>query len=186
MLCGPIGCGKSTLIQNALGSAARRAGGFVTLRDMEQGVLKGFDLAPAPVLCGVYCQRLRFLSFENGVRRDDSVFRTHAVRLLDDAGGTAFAILDEIGGFELLIPEFAAALDRFLNGAVPCVGVLKSLPAAGALHARAALPPGYPDAAKRLRARLEQAPDTLVLETTGRDDARAEACLRSWAEQYAH
>ncbi|MFR5782555.1 MAG: nucleoside-triphosphatase [Oscillospiraceae bacterium] len=49
LLTGPIGCGKSTLIANALGGAIRHAGGFLTLRVIEHGRLAGFDLAPA---CG--------------------------------------------------------------------------------------------------------------------------------------
>ena len=44
LLTGPIGCGKSTLIINALGSAIRDAGGFLTLRVIEDGRLAGFDL----------------------------------------------------------------------------------------------------------------------------------------------
>ena len=61
LLTGPIGCGKSTLIVNALGSAIKHAGGFLTLRVVERGRLAGFDLAPA---CGG--PREGFLSFGEG------------------------------------------------------------------------------------------------------------------------
>lgn len=181
LLTGPIGCGKSTLISNALGGAVRNAGGFVTLRAIEGGRLAGFDLAPAGGR-----PRERFLSFgEGGAVRDERPFTVTAPALLAEAAKKKFALLDEIGGFELLYPDFYEALTRFLFSGTPCVGVLKALPSAGELSRRVNLPPEYLASAAELRELLEADPDTLVLETTGRYDFNAEGALRHWTAEYA-
>ena len=169
LLTGPIGCGKSTLIINALGSAIRDAGGFLTLRVIEDGRV-----------------RERFLSFgEAGSIRDERPFAVTAPALLRLAQEKRFALIDEIGGFELLCPDFYEALTAFLFSGKPCVGVLKALPGAEELTRRVKLPPEYMDAARELRELLENDPDTLLLETTGRYDTNAEGALRHWVEEYA-
>ena len=181
LLTGPIGCGKSTLIANALGSAVKHAGGFLTLRVVERGRLAGFALAPA---CGG--PRERFLSFgEGGAVRDARPFTVTAPALLKEAAKKKYALLDEIGGFELLYPDFYEALTRFFFSGTPCVGVLKAMPSAEELRRRVDLPAEYMEAAAELHELLESDPDTLVLETTGRYDFNAEGALRHWAEEYA-
>lgn len=189
-LSGPIGCGKSTLLKNTLGRSAKAAGGFVTERALgENGKLVGFDLLPA---CSLACPEracgaFRFLSFsDSGAARNDGVFRTEAVRLLGEAAGKPFAVLDEFGGYELLVPEFSKALGVFLTSGVPCVGVLKAPAAALELNARAGLPTAYLSAVQTLRAALETDTDTEILETFGRYDTHAEAALRAWTEEYAN
>lgn len=189
-LSGPIGCGKSTLIRNTLGGAAEAAGGFITERALDEGGnLAGFDLLPAGAPgrpCRPDAPR-RFLSFsDSGARRDDGVFRTTAVGLLAEAARKPFAIIDEFGGFELLVPEFLRALMELFNSSVPCVGVLKAPGAAESLRSRAGLPQEYLEAWEALRAALTADADTEILQTTGRYDPAAEAALRAWAEEYAH
>ena len=41
-------------------------------------------------------------------------------------GKPRFFLLDEIGGKELLIPEFVYKLEQLFSGDIPCIGVLKS------------------------------------------------------------
>lgn len=181
LLTGPIGCGKSTLIVNALGAAVREAGGFLTLRVIEDGHLAGFDL------CSLDGKtRERFLSFGGaGTVRSERPFTETAPALLRQAQEKKFALMDEIGGFELLYPDFYEALTAFLFSGKPCVGVLKALPGAEELTRRVKLPPEYMDVARELRELMEDDPDTLLLETTGRYDANAEGALRHWVEEYA-
>ena len=120
--------------------------GFLTLRVIEHGRLAGFDLAPA---CGG--PRERFLSFgEGGAVRDERPFAVTAPALLKEAQKKKFALLDEIGGFELLCPDFYEALTRFFFSGTPCVGVLKALPSAEELTRRVDLPPEYLEAASEL------------------------------------
>ena len=99
--------------------------------------------------------------------------------------GSFYAVLDEIGGFELLCPDFYEALTRFFFSGTPCVGVLKALPSAEELTRRVDLPPEYLEAAYELHGLLASDPDTLILETTGRYDFNAEGALRHWTEEYA-
>ena len=194
-LTGPIGCGKSTLIKNALGGDAGRAGGFVTVRSLSpEDALLGFDLLPASSWAdwGVERRALspdpgRFLTFgEDGPARNDEVFRTLAPALLRCAADAPFAVLDEIGGAELTLPAFSAALYALLRSPLPCVGVLKSPAASDALRRRVGLPEDWARAARELRQFLENDPDTLVLETAGRYDDAAENALLSWKEEWSH
>ena len=187
-LCGPSGCGKSTLIRNALGASLAGAGGFVTERvSAPDGSLVGFELLPSAAAAGVEGFRpLRFLDYRvDPPAKDNEVFRTEAVRLLQEAAWYPFALLDEFGGFELVIPQFRAALADFLSSPVPCVGVLKTLDGAAELQRRFGLGERYLALARQLHAALRADGDTLVLDVSGRCDAAAERALREWAEQYA-
>ena len=176
-LCGPSGCGKTTMIRNALGGKLAEAGGFVTERAVgADGRLLGFDLLPAAAAAGVegYTPPLR----------DNEVFRGEAVRLLQEAEYYPFAVLDEIGGFELVIPQFRASLAAFLSSSVPCIGVLKASAGVEELQERFGLCEKYPALARRLREALDRDPDSLVLEISGRGDGRAERAVREWAESF--
>ena len=172
-LCGPSGCGKTTMIRNALGGKLAEAGGFVTERAVgADGRLLGFDLLPAAAAAGVEGYTpLRFLDYTSEPpKRDNEVFRVEAVRLLQEAEYYSFAVLDEIGGFELVIPQ--------------CIGVLKSPAGVEELQMRFGLGEKYPALARRLREALDRDPDSLVLETSGRGDERAERAVREWAGSF--
>lgn len=194
-LSGPIGCGKSTLIKNALGAEAKNAGGYVTVRiERPDGTLSMFELREARSLAShatVEVSPLEsgfpFLTFtENGAARDDGAFRAYAANLLRDALSAPFAVLDELGGAELTIPEFARSLYALLQSGVPVIGVLKAPEAVEALRARVGVPEGYAEAEERLRRFLENDPDTLILETAGRRDPAAAPLLRAWKEEFVH
>ncbi len=186
-LCGPSGCGKTTMIRNALGAALAEAGGFVTERASgADGKLLGFDLLPAAAAAGIEgFTPLRFLDYTTEPpTRDNEVFRGEAVRLLQEAEYYPFAVLDEIGGFELVIPQFRAQLATFLSSPVPCVGVIKAPAGVEELQARFGLGEKYPALARRLREALENDPDTLVLDLSGSGDEQALRALRDWVEAF--
>ena len=161
-LCGPSGCGKTTMIRAALGQKLAEAGGFVTERRVDgDGRVLGFDLLPAAAAAGIEgFTPLRFLDYTaEPPRRDNEVFRDEAVRLLQEAEYYPFAVLDEIGGFELVIPQFRAQLASFLSSPVPCVGVLKAPTGVEELRERFGLGEKYTALARRLRAALDEDPD---------------------------
>ena len=121
-LTGPSGVGKTTIIRQALGDSLAYAGGFVTERVLdEQGKLLGYDLLPAAAaLSGQAYQRWRFLDYSGPkAEKDNEVFRNQGVRLLQEAEYYPFVLLDEIGGFEMLIPQFRNALAELLNSDLP-------------------------------------------------------------------
>lgn len=186
-LCGPSGCGKTSLIRSALGEKLSEAGGFVTERVCAaDGTLLGFDLLPAAAAAGVEgFAPLRFLDYTTEPpTRDNEVFRVEAVRLLQEAEYYPFAVLDEIGGFELVIPQFRAQLTAFLSSPLPCLGVLKAPAGVEELRERFGLGEKYPLLARQLREALEQDPDTLVLDMASRGDENAALALRRWVEKY--
>lgn len=53
---------------------------------------------------------------------DNEVFRNDGVRLLSEAELYPFSVIDEFGGYEILIPQFREALSEFLSSEQPCIG----------------------------------------------------------------
>ena len=187
-LCGPSGCGKTSMIRAALGEKMAEAGGFVTERIRAAGgELLGYDLLPAAAAAGVEgFSPLRFLDYTaEPPTRDNEIFRVEAVRLLQEAEYYPFAVLDEIGGFELVIPQFRAQLSAFLSSPVPCIGVLKASSGVEELRGRFGLGEKYTALAALLRETLERDGDTLVLDLCGRGDERALRAVNAWAAEYA-
>ncbi len=184
ILMGEIGAGKSTLIRNALGTEVARAGGFVTRRITENGRLQGFDLAPARIWSEPNLPAQRFLDFTNGKHREDSVFSGLGATLLKDAQNAPFAVADEFGGLELLVPEFYEGLVKLLSSDVPTIGVFKTPGAVLALVEQIPLGEDYARKADALRTMLEADPETLLLPISGWDDANAIKTVQRWAETY--
>lgn len=187
-LTGPSGCGKSTMIRKALGQSLTAAGGFVTERVLSpEGKLLGFELMPAAAAGGVQgFEALRFLDYSvDPPLNDNEVFRGPAVKLLEEAVYYPFSLIDEFGGFELVIPQFRDALAEFLSSEQPCIGVLKGLENAAQLRRRFGLGDRYTAYVQRLKEALENDADTLVLSTTGREDEKARRIVEAWAREYA-
>lgn len=183
LLCGEIGCGKSTLIKNALGKRIEQAGGFLTLREYDKhGALSSFSLAPASPFSRSESQR--FISFGEYTVRNDSVFTTLGVELLKNAKNHAFSVADEFGGMELCIPEFYAALMRFLSDDTPCVGVIKTPTASKALQTRVPLEKDYRDKYEELFYRAVHSDVITIQHTTGHKDKGTEAVLNAWVSKY--
>ena len=186
-LCGPSGIGKTTLIRHALGDKLAEAGGFVTERSVdEDGRILGYDLLPAAAAAGIEgFSPLRFLDYTTEPpTRDNEVFRVEAVRLLQEAEYYPYAVLDEIGGFEMVIPQFRSQLGVFLSSPVPCIGVLKAQEGVEELRARFGLGERYSDLARRLRDALDADANTLVLDVSSFNDERAMGAAAEWAAQY--
>ncbi len=181
-LTGPSGCGKSTLLRTALQGKLSAAGGFITDRQPDKaGRWQNFYLQCA----NGSGNREIFLDLrQTPPQKNDQPFTHTAVEILQEPA--PFFLLDEIGGMELLLPEFQAALDAFLASATPCIGVLKSIRNSRALQNTAALPEAYLQAADRLRQQLETSPDTTVLEMLDWNDPAARTAVAQWVEEYAH
>ena len=182
LLCGEIGCGKSTLIRDALGEEAGRAGGFVTLRCLEGEKLSGFDLAPGAALVDENAPRQRFLDFTYGKRQNDGVFSGFGAELLRKSG--PFALADEFGGLELLIPEFREGLVALLESGTPVVGVFKTDRASRSLAQRVGLDSRYREEYLNFRQKLVENPRVTLLDTIGRGDENARKALAEWVCQY--
>ena len=174
-LTGPIGCGKSTAIAVALGEKITQCGGFLTRRYREPNL--HFRLESPD---GQYSEI--FLDFSGGKPQlNMDVFSQLGVSLLKGD----ILVLDEIGGLELLCPEFSAALEDLLQRDIPVIGVLKGIGPAGALVEALGLTEEYHWAAGKLRQQLRNDPGTLVYECTQYDE-NALLLARQWVEETFH
>lgn len=187
-LTGPQGCGKSTLLREALGTGLVSAGGFVTVRAVsESGSFLGYDLLPAAALGGAQgYEPARFMDCTVfPIVHNNEVYRVEGVRLLQEAEYYPFALLDELGGFELIIPQFRKALEDFLNSGTPCIGAVKSLEDMELLRGILGLGERYTEHAARLHEVLKSDPETLVLDVSGPEDPAVRAAIAQWAAEYA-
>ena len=177
-LTGTIGCGKSTAILTAVGDKLSSFGGFLTkrIRD-EQGHAAAFTLcAPDGSREAVF---LDCTSGKPVIHWE--VFQALAPELMTGN----IVILDEIGGMELLCPEFMAALNALLETDIPILGVLKGDTAANAMIRKLGLSSEYEAAAHALRDRLLHDENTLLY-TCGQYDPHALELARAWVKEYAH
>ena len=185
-LTGPSGCGKTTLIRRALGDKIAYAGGFITERRLTaDGSLLGFDLLPA--LSPDEYEGKLFLDYSvTPPTHDNEVFRNDGVRLLSEAEFYPFSVIDEFGGYEILIPQFREALSEFLSSEQPCIGVLKASKSVQELKSRFGLGDRFTAYTARLLEALSNDPDTLILKVSGSDDKVAQNIVAKWVEEYAN
>lgn len=174
-LTGPIGCGKSTAITQALGDKSTRCGGFLTRRHREPHL--HFTLESPD---GQYSET--FLDFPDGKPRlNMDAFSQLGVSLLSGN----ILVLDEIGGIELLCPDFAAALMQVLQRDIPVIGVMKGEGPAGALIDTLGLSEAYRHAADCLRSQLRNDRSTLLYECRQFDE-QALRLAEQWVKEYVH
>lgn len=128
---GPIQEGKSTLIRKMIKNHLAEIGGFSSQRLLNHsGKTVGFRIAPASEaidLTRQYSPALSdvFLYFDGKkTNMKSEVFADTAIKYLRESKGKKLILLDEIGGVELLVPEFRQALYNALEE-TPCIGVLK-------------------------------------------------------------
>ena len=184
-LTGPTGAGKSTVLKTALGARLCEAGGFVMRPERgTYGELTGFTLAPAAAAGGVAgFSEERFLDCTRfPPRTDNEVFRTTGVRLLEESVWYPFVLLDEIGGFELLIPQFRTALETLLRSDWPILGALKTAEEAEAMLEALGLGVKARSYVRALHRMLAEAPDVRVLTVSGPEDPKALRAVEAWAE----
>ena len=177
-LTGEMGCGKSTAILKAVGENLPQFGGFLTRRITdEDGHALSFYLSSPDGT-----QKVTFLDCSGASPvLQMEVFRDLAPGLMT---GDCL-ILDEIGGIELLCPEFMAALEQVLASDIPILGVLKGEGPASAMIRRLGLAEGYETAANALRMRLMKDENTLVYQCT-QFDPQALTLAEAWVKEYAH
>ena len=187
-LCGPAFSGKSRLIREALGRQLQAAGGFCTeLSSDQDGGMLGCTLMPAAAAGGVEgFEKELFLDLRQFPPLHDSeVFRESGVRCLKEAEWYPFAVLDEIGGMDLIIPQFRVALENLLRSGLPVLGVVKTEEDAEQL--RQLLGPGqrFREFSERLHRALQADPDTEIIFISSDAAAEAGEAVRAWAAEYA-
>ncbi len=187
-LTGPALCGKSAALRTVLGPSLLNAGGFVTeLERRRDGSLLRCSLLPAAVAGGAEgFDTLPYLDLSGpSPVHDSEVFRNEGVRMLQEAAWYPFAVLDGIGGFELLIPQFRAALTELLNAELPLVGVLMDRKEAEALCRRLGLSERVQANIAQLWKALKADPDSRIADLSGLHRKKSLRTLEQWAEEYA-
>lgn len=176
-LTGSMGCGKSTAIAKAVGQKLPGFGGFLTKRILDSdGYARSFYLESPDG-----STRKTFLDFSSGKPKAHlEVFQDLGVSFLTGD----ILILDEIGGIELLCPEFTAALEAVLASDVPILGVMKGKAPANALVRALGLTEEYEIAAQALYKSLQEDENTLLYEC-GQFDEQALRLAQVWVKEYA-
>ena len=172
------------MIRRELGDRIKRAGGFVTVRNQdENGTVQGFEILSADG----YGPRDRFLDLTGEQPRIDlEVFNGVGLDYLHRTAERSFAVLDEIGGVEVLNEDFMNELARYLQGSQPCIGVMKGSGPAGKLVEMMGLNVRYELARRALYEHLRNDPNTWLLECSGQDDPAAQEAVRAWTARFAN
>lgn len=173
-------------ILSELGESLASAGGFIMARAIgSDGSMLGIDLFPAAAAVVEGFTGARFLDLTvSPPKTDNEVFRVEAVRLLQEAPYYPFTVLDSIGGFELVIPQFREALSAFLSSPVPCVGILRPFEEAELMRGFLGLGERCTAFAAKLYSALEADADTLLLDVPCELDANHITALRQWADAF--
>ena len=178
------GCRETILSE--LGESLASAGGFIMARAIgSDGSMLGIDLFPAAAAVVEGFTGARFLDLTvSPPKTDNEVFRVEAVRLLQEAPYYPFTVLDSIGGFELVIPQFREALSAFLSSPVPCVGILRPFEEAELMRGFLGLGERCTAFAAKLYSALEADADTLLLDVPCELDANRITAVRQWADAF--
>lgn len=184
--CCSSSAGCREMILRELGESLASAGGFITEQAVgEDGTLLGLDLFPTAAAAVEGFTGARFLDMTVvPPKTDNEVFRSEAVRLLQEAPYYPFTVLDSIGGFELVIPQFREALSAFLSSPVPCVGILRPFEEAELMRGFLGLGERCTAFAAKLYSALEADADTLLLDVPCELDANHITALRQWADAF--
>ncbi len=186
-ISGPGFSGKSRLIRECLGDRMRFAGGFCTeLSSAPDGGLLGCSMLPTAMAAGEEgFEKELFIDLRTmPVGHDNEVFRHTGVRLLEEALYYPFAVLDEIGGMDLIIPQFRVSLDALLVTRLPILGVVKTVEESENL--RHMLGPGerFHEFSLRLQQMLDRNEETEVIRFEGDADSACGDAVREWVELY--
>ncbi len=119
LITGPPGCGKTTLIRNAVTELGVAAAGFYTEEIRSAGIREGFALVTLDrrraTLASVRIRSPHRVS-KYGV--DLEALETVGLPALENADANLL-VIDEIGKMELLSQRFQEAVVRALDGATP-------------------------------------------------------------------
>ncbi len=187
IISGPSGCGKTTLIREVLGSSIAYAGGFITERKLsEDGSLLGFDLYPAAAAADMssYTGQRFITKTALGLGKDTEVFRNYGVQLLTEAEYYPFVMLDEFGGFDVLIPQFRNAIADIFSSDKPIIAVMKGDKNVKEIKKRFHLGPRFIQTVDIVRSTLANDVDTMFVEMKKPGDKKVRAVIEQWAEEY--
>lgn len=184
---GSMGTDKSELMRGILGNRILSAGGYIT--DMaldENGMLLGLELFPAAAGAGdLGFAGERFLDCRSfPPTHDNEVFRSTGVRLLEEAKFYPFAVIDEFGGYETVIPQFRKALTELLTSELPCIGTVKKPDEADMMRQSLGLGERVNEHISMLWELMKNDPNTVIIDLDDCDAEEVEKAIVEWTAQY--
>lgn len=187
IITGPSGCGKTTLIREVLGSSIAYAGGFVTERVLSPGgELEGFELYPAAAVADMssYSGQRFITKTALGMNKDTEVLRNYGVQLLREGQYYPFMLIDEFGGFDVLIPQFRDAIAEVFSSEQPIIAVMKGSANVKEIRKKFHLGPRFTQTVDIVRATLANDVDTQIVEMKKPGDKKARAIIEEWKKEY--
>ncbi len=180
-LRGEIGTGKTTLLKKHLGAVIHKAGGFVTRRVMIEGRMQGIEILPAREYLSESPKDKTFIcSFKEGV----PCFNSEPLREYFESENTApFYLFDEVGGIELLDPEFKEDFKSVMEKGKPFIAVLKSAKKSFLLSRKLGMEPEYKRAYAEFEEMIKSFPQAEILEHSGIGDMISEKALCSFIKE---
>lgn len=185
-ITGSMGSEKSKLVRDALGAKLMNAGGFITEMAIDSnGMLAGLDLYPAAAALVSGFEGGRFLDCSSfPPSHDNEVFRNLGVQLLNEAEYYPFALLDEFGGYETVIPQYREALFTLLKSELPCIGTLKPKDEADMMRQSLGLGERVNEHIAALWSLMEQDENTEIIDLEVFSTADAKRLVQAWVNKY--
>ena len=183
---GPSSADASALLRDALAPALGYAGGYCVQESFdEQGALRARTLYPAAAAADPtqWEGEMYLVISGSSFFKNNEVFRESAVRMLQEAEYYPLALLDSVGGFELLIPQFRAALGDCLRLDLPMLCVLKSPEETEAERQMLGLSDRFSAIASEVRSAILKDEETELLTVLPGSESAAQEALRRWVRE---
>lgn len=190
-LTGTSGIGKSTLLMEVLQEIELPISGFFAQRQLlPDCTTGGFRLLPwnssVPLTAPYQAEAsdLFIKKSDTGWQKDLHVFQTTAITLLNEK--TPLKCLDEIGGTELLVPEFLNALYALLRSDVCCVGVIKSPQNLASMMTRVEMKKQEAIKLQKLHKDITQQFHSVIVELTAFNREEVKLALKNFLKTEVH
>lgn len=190
-LTGASGIGKSTLLMEGLQEIKLPISGFFAQRQLfPDDTTGGFRLLPwsssLPLTAPYQAEAsdLFIKKSDTGWKKDLSIFQTTAITLLNEK--TPLKCLDEIGGTELLVPEFLNTLYALLKSDVCCVGVIKSPQNLASMMTRVEMKKQEAITLQKLHKDMTQQFHSVIMELTEYNRNEVKLALKNFLETEVH
>lgn len=170
------------MIPSVLGEKMASAGGFITRSGKERG---SYTIAPAACAAGIGVPGEEiFLRFSGEAVRNNDAFRFAGTKLLEEAVYYPFTVLDVLGGFELIIPQFKTALDSLMKTDMPLIAYLICLEDVKNIQRLFGLSDKFYRTAEEFHKVLAKAENTEIIDTQNLSEDEFTAIIKAWENEY--
>lgn len=170
------------LIIKVLAEKMAYAGGFITRNGSERG---SYNIAPCACAAGIEMPGEEcFLRFSGEAVRNNDAFRNYGAQLVEQAKYYPFAVLDVLGGFELIIPQFKSALDALLSEDMPVIAYLICLEDVKNIQRLFGLSDKFYSAAEAFHQSLFLDGNTEIINTQNLPEDEITGAVLQWKKEY--